>query len=164
VRVPKDAFIAYCDRFPATIDCGWMNAAGVDFAAIDATRYEADLSDGWIGAAVAIDAALRLAMTEESLAAVDLPVLLINLGVPESIPDGMRLDTVADRMPDARYVPIPDTLHFHALAECSAFGRIVIAVAGDDDICSDAGGRPRREVQAELVAAIVPFLEGAVGR
>jgi len=40
-QVSKSAFIAYCEEFADKYDCGWMNAAGVDFAAIDADKYQA---------------------------------------------------------------------------------------------------------------------------
>lgn len=163
VRVSKPAFIAYCERFPDRIDCGWMNAAGVDFAAIDARRYEADLRDGRIDAVAAIDGALPLAMTEESLRALETPALLVNLGVPEDVPNGMRLDGVAARMPQATYLAVPGAHHFHALAECSLLGKLVIALAGDDAICSDAGGRDRGTVHAELASAVTSFLLESLG-
>ncbi len=157
-RVSKAAFIAYCDRFPNTIDCGWMNAAGVDFDLIDAARYEADLSDPRVTATVAVDAALPLAMTPESLSAMTAPALLLNMGRPEGIPNGMRLDAVAQTMPDATYIPLPDTWHFHMLTECSLLGRVVIGTMGDDNICSDMGLRDRAQVHDAVLDLVLPFL------
>ena len=86
-RASKDKFVSYCaSPIEGALDCDWMEAAGVDFTTIDAAAYEADLSDPRIGATVAIDPALPLATTPESLAAIAHPVLIANLGEQDSVP------------------------------------------------------------------------------
>jgi predicted dienelactone hydrolase len=163
VQVSKAAFMAYCDRNPDQLDCGWMRSAGVDFTAIDQSRYDATHRDPRISVAVAIDPALPAAMTPESLARVALPVLIVNLGPPATLPDGLRSDHVAAAIPGARYLSIAGAHHFSALAECSGLGVAIIALAGDDNICSDFGHRPRAEIQSEMLRQIIPMLQATLG-
>lgn len=154
LRLSKAAFIAYCDRNRGKVDCGWLQAGGVDFDAIDAARYEADLSDRRITRVIAMDPALPQAATKASLAAMALPVLILNLGDLDTIPDAMRADGIAARMPRARHVTLPGAAHFSALPRCSWLGVAVIGLAGDDNICSDRGLRPRDEVQQDILSRI----------
>lgn len=155
-RVTKAAFIDYCATHDGMPDCTWMLNAGVDFATIDQPLYEADHSDPRVRAAVAVDPALSLATTPDSLAAMDLPVLVINLG--QDAPAAMRADALAATLPQGAYHVEPESWHFTFLAECSPLGRIVIGLASPDNICSDAGLRPRAEAHAALAARIVSFL------
>ncbi len=159
-RVTKAEFIDYCATHDGMPDCTWMQEGGVDFTTIDQPRYEADHSDPRVRAAVAIDPALSLATTEDSLAAMDLPLLVVNLG--QNAPAAMRADTLAAALPRASYHVEPETWHFTFLAECSPLGRIIIGLASPDNICSDAGLRPRAEAHKTLAARIVPFLSDAL--
>ncbi len=156
-RLSKDAFIAYCDRNADAADCAWLRDGGVDFAAIDQARYEADQAVPGIGVVVAVDPALSQAMKAESLSAIDVPVLLVNLGTPESVPVAMDASTLAMAIPGARHAFVDGAAHFSFLARCSGFGVFMIALAGDDNICSDRGLRDRAAVQAELQTLIGDF-------
>lgn len=160
-RLSKDAFIAYCDRNAGRDDCGWLAEGGVDFAAIDATRYERDNSDPRVKAVVAVDPALSQAMTKESVARMG-ATMIINLGEGNSIPEAMRADHLAASIPGAVYLAVPGAAHFSFLARCSGFGVAMIALAGDDNICSDRGLRDRGEVQREMGDAIVAFFRGTL--
>lgn len=163
IEVSKQGFIDYCDQYPDKIDCGWMNAAGVDFSAIDQALYEQSNKDQRVRATVAIDAALPLAIKPESAAFLDHPALLINLGAPQDIANGMRLDNVAKTLPRAQYRSVPDAYHFSFINECSLFGFLMIAVAGEENICSDIGMRDRGEIHKELQGTISAFLSDALG-
>ena len=158
VRVSRARFIEYCERNAGRVDCGWLQAGGVDFNAIDATRYEADLSDPRITRVIAIDPALPQAATPESLSGVQRPVLIINLGAAEQIPEAMRADAVAEALPLAEYIAVEGAAHFSALPRCSTFGVAMIGLAGEDNICSDKGLRPRNEVHSDILTAIDVFL------
>lgn len=162
LQVSKDKFIAYCDRFPDTLDCGWMTRAGVDFTTIDAPLYEASYKDPRISATLAIEPALPLAVQDASLAALDHPVQLINLGRPENIPNDLRVDTLAAAVPDGRFHAVLDSWHFSFLAECSPAGKIVLAIASPENICADVA-RPRAELHDELRGVIVPFFSDTLG-
>jgi predicted dienelactone hydrolase len=158
IQVSKAQFIDYCAKNAGILDCGWMQKAGVDFSAIDQTLYEQSNRDPRISVTVAVDPALPLAMTSASLQSQTLPTLIINLGEPNTIPVGMRLNEVVKTMPGATYRIVPQTHHFTFVAECSTLGEIVIGLAGDDNICSDEGFRPRAKVHPELVKLIGDFL------
>ncbi len=158
VQVSKAQFLDYCAKNAGVLDCGWMQKAGVDFTAIDATKYEQSNRDPRVSITVAVDPALPLAMTDQSLQSLTMPTLIINLGEPDTIPAGMRLDEVVKRMPGANYQFIPKAHHFTFVAECSKLGEIIIGLAGEDNICSDKGFRPRGEVHRELIKLIGDFL------
>ena len=162
VQASKADFITYCDAFADKVDCGWFNQAGVDFASIDQTRYEQSHRDPRITATVAIDPALPRAMTAQSMAAVDVPSMIINLGVPANVPEAMRADGVASQITGNHYHAIENAWHFSAIFECSPLGRLIIGLAEEDNICSDQGLRDRRDIQAEAKGLIVPFLVNAL--
>ena len=156
-RVSKTAFLDYCERNPGILDCGWFAEAGLDLGTIDAVRYEAADGDARIRAAVAIDPALSAAYTEESLAAIEIPVLTIGLGTAGEVPEGIDAAPAAARISGARHVQVDGGTHFSALGACRRLGRVIIGLLEDEPICADPG-RPRAEVQAEILAAIRAFL------
>lgn len=158
VRVTKAAFIAHCAAEPTAPDCVWMVEAGVDFTAIDATLYDADHGDPRVKAVVAIDPALVKAIDPAPLSALAVPYLLVNLGEPATLHPSMDLSALASAIPDATYLAVPGARHFSFLAECSTLGVIIIGIAGEDNICSDAGLRDRGVIHGELRAAIGGFL------
>lgn len=163
VRVTRDAFMAHCARRPDAADCAWMVAAGVDFSAVDAARYDADHRDPRVSATVAIDPALVAAVDAASLAKLTGAFLIINLGGPADLPSGTDASAVAAAIPGAEYQVVPGAAHFSFLAECSTLGVIVIGLAGEDNICSDRGLRDRDVLHDELRAAIAGFLKRTLG-
>lgn len=158
VQVSKTQFIDYCAKNAGVLDCGWMQKAGVDFTSIDQAKYEQSNRDPHVSVTVAVDPALPLAMTVSSLLSLTMPTLIINLGEPDTIPVGMRLDQVSKKISSAAYEVVPKSHHFTFVAECSRLGEIIIGLAGDDNICSDKGFRPRAEVHPELAKLIGDFL------
>lgn len=163
VRVTRDAFITHCAANPKTADCAWMVAAGVDFTAVDAARYDADHRDPRVKATVSIDPALVEAVDRTALAALGHPFLIVNQGDSATLPDGLDASDLAAAIPGAEYASIPGAAHFSFLAECSTLGVIVIGLAGEDNICSDRGLRDRGVVHDELRTLIAEFLKGALG-
>lgn len=157
-EVSKERFIDYCTRYPDKLDCGWMNANGLDFDAIDAVRYEQSNRDPRVKAIVAVDPALPLALKEGGLTAVTADTLVVQLGETETIAEGMRWGTAVPRIANGSFYQTPNTYHFAFLAECSTLGKIIIATAGDDNICADKGTRDRGEVHTELRTIIGDFL------
>jgi predicted dienelactone hydrolase len=129
VQVNKAAFIDHCSATPDAADCAWMVAAGVDFTAIDAARYDASHADAQVTAAVVIDPALVQAITSDSLKAATVPFLLINLGDAGSIVAASDVAGLAKDLRDTTYQAVPGAAHFSFLAECSVLGKIVIGVA-----------------------------------
>ncbi|UWR00738.1 hypothetical protein K3729_08235 [Rhodobacteraceae bacterium S2214] len=154
----KDAFIRYCAQPVEKPDCDWMNAAGVDFDAIDAKLYEADWTDPRIDAVLAIDPALTQAMTADGLAAMELPVMTIGLGTADTIPHAVDASHLGTKLPDAAHVWIPEAAHFSFLPTCGIIGKAATALMGDDNICSDWGLRHRDVIHGEVLDAAGQFL------
>lgn len=157
-RASKDAFIAHCDRNPDTLDCGWFAENGLDLTTIDTGRYEAADGDPRVHAAVAIDPALSAAMSEESLGAVDVPVLTIGMGAAGAVPEGVDAAPASALIPNARHVNIEGGVHFSMLGACRWLGEIVIGIVEDEPICADPLA-PRASVQAEVLREVRGFLE-----
>ena len=157
-RASKAAFLAYCDRNPDLLDCGWFAENELDLATIDADRYEAADAEPRIRAAVAIDPALSAAMTDESLVAIDVPVLTIGMGAPGFVPEGIDAAPSAALIPGARHVNVEGGTHFSMLGACRSLGRVVIGLLEDEPICADPG-RDRAEVQAAVLRTVRAFLD-----
>ncbi len=161
-RLSKRAFVEYCADFTGKDDCTWLRAGGVDFTAIDAKKYEADLRDARVRAVLAVDPALTRAMTDSSLHSMTLPVRIINLGAGDNVSSAAHAQDAAQSIPNATYAQIEGAAHFSFLARCSTFGAFIIGLAGDDNICSDKGLRRRDTIQHELEADIGAFFLSAL--
>ena len=159
-RPSKDAFIAYCEGNDA-LDCGWLREGGVDLTGIEAPLYEGSDRDSRVDAAVAIDPALARATLLESLAAIDVPVLLVSLGAEGTLPEAFDLAEIEDALPDARRHFVEGAVHFSFLGACRRLGKIVIGAMEDEPICEDPG-RLRAEIHAEIRGVVGDFLEGAL--
>ncbi|EKE45298.1 hypothetical protein OCGS_0388 [Oceaniovalibus guishaninsula JLT2003] len=162
-RVSKSAFIAYCEG-NIGLECQWLADGGADLTAIDATRYEADDRDARIEAVIAVDPALAQAYTAESLGRIDVPVLLINLGDPETIPAGVDAAAIAPTIPGARHLYVSGASHFSFLGRCTWLGWAVVGLSGEDPICADPGPRARADIQAEIATAAGAFLSDVLAR
>lgn len=146
----KDDFIAYCAMQVKKPDCDWMHDAGVDFSQINQSLYEADWTDPRVNAVLAIDPALTQAMTAESLAEIDMPMMTLALGDIDTIPlavDASHLSAIIDQ---AQHIWIPGAAHFSFLPSCGIIGKIATSVMGDDNIRSDWGLRSRDDVHADI--------------
>lgn len=163
VPVSKSAFIDYCTEYAGILDCGWYGEAGVDFAAIDQTAYEGDYRDPRVVATVAIDPALPRAIRYGDLDKFTAQTLVINLGDQGAVPVGLLSDRLSQAADNADFALIPGSRHFSFLTECSVTGRIVIGIAGDDNICSDRGVRPRAEVHVDIADLTLSHLEAQLG-
>ncbi|MGR3541798.1 MAG: hypothetical protein ACU0BS_10250 [Hasllibacter sp.] len=103
-------------------------------------------------------------LTEESLAAMDLPALIVNLGAEGAVPEPVDASAAARIMPDARFHRIDDAAHFTFLARCKPRGAEILANEGEPDpLCEDAGGRDRAALHAELAEVIAAFLREVLG-
>lgn len=150
-------YTEYCARYgDAAQDCRWLEAGGVDLTDLP-EGMESDLTDPRITHLLAIDPAFGHAWRPDSLTAMDMPALVINLGptgpgsgweAVGSGPDGADLGA---QMPDMRYEVIEDAWHFSFLAECRLLGPLLIWWEGEDAICSNPWGSDRAEVHEILL-------------
>lgn len=127
-------------------------------------QLAADLSDKRVSAIVSLDLGLSRGFTDQSLAAVSVPTLVIAAGVPSTeLPAELESADLAKRLPPAatRYVEISDATHFSFMAVCKPGGEALIEESspGDGMICRDgAGARPREVIQQQTTSLIVEFL------
>lgn len=160
-EVRKAAFIDYCAQYAGTLDCGWLSAGGVDFNDIDAARYDASFKDPRITGVIALDPALPQAMTPDSLAAINMPALMINLGDAGAIPAGVDAAQITQQIGGSTYAALAGSWHMSALGECSTLGRLIIGAAdvitGEGNICGEAA-RHRTVIHGEALALIAQFL------
>ena len=141
-----------------------MNAAGLDFQSIDGVRYGQSNKDPRVDVVLAVDPALPRAIPPGGFDALDVETLILSLGDKGTVPAALRWDEVATQAPTITLRHVEDTYHFAFISECSLMGKVVIGLAGDDNICSDKGTRPRGEVHAEIAPVIVDFLSNALSK
>jgi predicted dienelactone hydrolase len=160
-RVNAGDFARYCDGNNEPIsDCAWYAKGGVDLHQLDAPRFGQSNADPRFSAVVAIDPALAQAYVPESLAAMAVPALLINLGAPGKIPEGVDAAAIAKLIPGADYRAIADAYHPSFLGECKPNWKEVLAAEGETEpLCDDAGSRSRAAIHEEIAGMVVEFLK-----
>lgn len=134
----------------------------------DSAQVAADLSDKRVAAVVSLDLGLSRGMTDASLAAFKVPVLVLAAGVAEpELPAELESADLARRLPKAstQYLKINDATHFSFMAICKPTGEALIEESspGDGMICHDGeGARPREVIQQQVVGLITAFLAQTV--
>jgi predicted dienelactone hydrolase len=161
-RVDPARLAAFCDHGGRGMsDCDFFARHGIDMHAADLSPAAQDLRDPRIGFAVVVDPGIVETLTEDSLAAIDLPMLVLNLGDEALVPAPVHARALSETVPGAAYRIVPDATHFSFLAECKPRGAQILIDEGEaDPLCTDAGGRPRTDIHAELAAVILGFLNG----
>ena len=161
-RVAPDRLQSFCDGTDHGMsDCAFLAHFGIDLHAIDLSPASQDLRDPRISNAVVIDPGIVSTLTESSLAEIDIPALVINLGDEDKVPAGVYARHASTLMAQARYAIVPDATHFSFLAQCKPAGARILENEGElDPLCDDAGGQSRADIHAALVEMIVAYLLG----
>ncbi len=151
----------FCDgQKTGMSDCEFLKKGGVDLHKLDLSPAQQSHLDSRIKTAVIIDPGTVQTLTTESLKAIKIPMLIINLGSGNKIPPAVLAKDAANQIPKASYVTISDAIHFSFLAECKEKGRqILIDEEEVDPLCDDAGGRTRNKIHEELSAHIIEYLQ-----
>lgn len=162
-RVDPDRLQKFCDGTDHGMsDCAFLARFGVDLHAMDLSPAAQDLRDPRITRSVIVDPGIVSTLTQDSLAAIDIPLLIINLGDEDKVPDGVYARPAAALIPGATYEVVPDATHFSFLAECKPAGAKILRDEGEPDpLCDDAGGQSRANIHARLIDMIVPYLKEA---
>ncbi len=152
-RIDPKRLAGYCDdaaRNPSL--CEWVKMSGLDLHAMAMRPAGDDHSDQRIRFAMAIDPAPVDVFDTQSFAGVTLPVEIINLGKPGTIPETARADVVARAIPHGRYQTIGDASHFSLFGVCRP-GAAALAEEEkiDEPICKDGGDRSRQEIHAQMI-------------
>jgi len=166
-RFDPERFAQDCKAHPQLASCKVYQQINPASTAESKTRLGADLSDKRVAAIVSLDVGLSRGMTDVSLAALPVPILVIAAGVPsEDLPAQLESADLAKRLPQAstRYVEISDASHFSFLSLCKPGAiKLLEAEAPEDGvICRDGdGGRSREVIHQQVTSLITGFLEPA---
>lgn len=155
-RLDEARYRRSCDAGGTGLDCAWFGHDGIDLHEIDLAPLERSNLDERIAIAVAVDPELGYSFTAASLASIEAPVLVINLGRPETIRPGLQASDVATAIPSARYASVPDATPFSSFSLCKPKAAAILLEEGENDsICRDGDGRTREEIHAELAELVV---------
>ncbi|RON45861.1 dienelactone hydrolase [Pseudomonas frederiksbergensis] len=163
-RFDPDRFAKDCNAHPKLASCIVYQQINPANTPASKARLAADLSDKRVTAVVSLDLGLSRGMTDESLAKLPVPTLVIAAGVPsEELPAQLESADLVKRLPQAstRYVEISDASHFSFMAVCKpgAVAMLEGAAPGDGIICGDGeGARPREVIQRQVTSFVDEFL------
>jgi predicted dienelactone hydrolase len=153
-RVDAQAYARSCDPGGTGLDCAWFAKSGVDLHKTDARQMEGSRLDPRVKIVVAVDPELAAAFSAASLSAIAIPVHVISLGGPATIPPGLNAAGLEKRIPDARYDVMADATPFDSFSACKPEGAAILRRDGDDDsLCGDGAG-PRAAIHVALAAMI----------
>jgi predicted dienelactone hydrolase len=160
-RVDPDRLSRFCDDTDHGMsDCAFLAHFGIDLHSFDLSPAAQDLSDPRIGMAVVIDPGIVSTLTTQSLAQIEIPMLIINLGQEGTVPAGVYAKDTAAQIAQARYRTVTDAIHFSFLAQCKPRGPEILKSEGElDPLCEDGGGRTRGDIHKELSRIIVGGLK-----
>jgi predicted dienelactone hydrolase len=153
----RKAFAIHCMQNQKEMGCAWLLKAGVDLMALD-PRFDDSHRDARIKAIVAVDPGFTPSYDEDTLRAMKVPVLFINMGTPAKTPEILETHYVAGLISGAKVVRVPDAVHFSFLGLCKPDGAKFLEQIGDDPICTDAGGRDRAALHEDMLKATTAFL------
>lgn len=154
------SFVDYCTTSGGKDGgCNWFQRGGVDFSTVDRQAFEASYRDRRLSALVAVDPGFAMAYQPDSLKAVDMPTLILNLGEGEAITPGVRAQKLATEISGARYATIAGAVHFTFLGVCNPNGAEVLARYGEEEpICQDGGDISREALHKQIFFKIAVFL------
>lgn len=151
-RLDGQAYAQSCDGPASNADCAWFAKHNVNLNAIDTASIEASHRDRRFISVVAVAPELAEVFTPQSLAAIAVPVLQVELGAGPSI-----------AIPGAQFEPITMATHFDVFNECKPKGILILREEGGDEaLCAD-GPMPRANVHeklAEMIAEAFDHPEG----
>lgn len=164
-RVDPDRLQRFCDDTDHGMsDCAFLEHFGIDLHQMDLRPAGQNLADPRVRAAVVIDPGIVSTLTEDSIAAIDIPMLILNLGREDDVPSGVYAGNLAKSIASARYKTLPGASHFSFLAQCKPDGTQILVRAGEPDaLCEDAGDQLRSALHDNLATEIISFLSVELG-
>ncbi|QXI26160.1 alpha/beta hydrolase family protein [Pseudomonas vanderleydeniana] len=163
-RFDSKRFLQECVTYPQLSSCSVYKQLNPDSDPSSKARLSSDLRDKRVTAIVTLDLGLSRGLTNESLARLPVPALVIAAGAPsEDLPARLESADLAKRLPPAisRYVEIGDASHFSFLSRCKpgAMALLEEDAPGDGVICRDGdNARPRALIQSQIASLITEFL------
>ncbi|WP_417835311.1 alpha/beta hydrolase family protein [Thalassospira tepidiphila] len=163
-RMNMDRMDDECQAHPEFAACDGLAELEVGRTIEDREKLAADLKDKRIRGAISLDLGLARGFTPESLAAIDIPVLVIAAGapnpkIPKDLESGYLIDHLSADL--TRYHDLPGAAHFSFLPECKPNAAILLEqdVPGDGIICIDGDdATDRSDLHQQTITLILDFL------
>ncbi|WP_176084824.1 dienelactone hydrolase family protein [Martelella sp. HB161492] len=153
-RIDPARLAGYCDtdaRNPSL--CEWVRLSGLDLHAMDMHLAGRSNRDGRIKFAMAIDPVPVDVFQMDSFSTITIPVDIVNLGKPATIPRTALASGIAKAIPDATYATIEDATHYSMFGVCKPdAAERAAAEEIDEPICSDGGALSRVDIHRQLTA------------
>ena len=154
----------YCAAHGDRADCRFIRDSAVGVAPGSTEALGADLGDPRLRAVISFELGLTQGFDPESLAQIDIPVLVIGAGIPLPIlPVEAESRALAALLPAAttRYLE-PMLKHYDFLGVCKPGAQAAIAREdpGEEFVCEN-GGDKRAALHDEIVTVVRQFLEDA---
>jgi len=153
----------HCAKDPSVPGCDFYCNGGVDFRHADISLTDGAYADKRIQGVIAVDPGFPFGFTQESIARMEKPALLINLGSQETIWPEVNMGELGagwePKFPNATLVEISPATHFSFLAVCKPGGAQILLEEEDDPVCSEPTGADRAAVHAQVIKAVSRFLE-----
>lgn len=132
-------FSASCEGMPDRADCAALEMWKVGHAADDVEALQSDRSDPRIRTVIPLDLGGAQTFDPESLAAVDMPVLVLGSGRQDMLEQSVESRALAARLPDSRvtHIEIEDAGHFDFMGVCVEGGYDILKreEPGDEIVC-----------------------------
>lgn len=152
-RIDPTRLANYCDTdiLNASL-CEWVRQSGVDLHAMEMHLAGRDNTNRRIEFAMAIDPAPVDVFQTSTFSGISIPIEIVNLGRPGTIPKTALASGIAKAIPKGTYSTIEDAGHYSMFGECKPDAvEIAHSEQIDDPICSNGGGQSRHEIHKQLV-------------
>lgn len=163
-RIAPFKLASYCDNEAVNPSlCNWVSESGVNLHTIDTQQAGRSNIDKRIKFAIAIDPTPADIFNANSLAEINIPMVIMNLGNINTIPQTALGSEVAKAIPSATYVVIKDASHYSLFNKCkNGTADLAISKNINEPICSDGNATSRHEVHDKLIHTITRYFSLAL--
>ncbi|WP_028749809.1 alpha/beta hydrolase family protein [Rhizobium mesoamericanum] len=156
-RVDPVRLASYCDNDALNPSlCKWVKESSVDLHAMDMKLAGRDNEDKRIEFIMAIDPAPVDVFQADTFSKVSIPVEIVNLGQPGTIPLTALASGIAMAVPNGAYSTISEASHYSLLGECKPDAAAMAESENiGDPICSDGNGQSRLKIHQKLVTMAI---------
>ena len=166
-RFDTAQFVKDCQPNPQVRICSLMAEMGINRSPEFTRRLDADLRDPRVKAVVSLDLGFARGFSTPSLAAINVPFLVLSAGTNiAELPAERESAYLAAGLPASRsrYLQLDDASHFSFMQQCKPGGEALIEESspGDGVICHDGAGRSRQAIHQQVAQLITEFLVQAI--
>ncbi|WP_426446995.1 alpha/beta hydrolase family protein [Siccibacter colletis] len=159
-------FITDCRQHSALGGCKLTRTLGIDRPEA-AERFAASQHDARIKAVISLDLGLARGFTPQSLAGINVPVLIMSAGADsDDVPAALESGYLTENLPAGltRSVSVTGATHFSFMQLCKpgAAALIEAEAPGEGVVCRDGGDISRATIHQRLVAETGAFLNQAL--